>query len=119
MEPVITNPNKYNLVIFSASWCRPCRELIPILKKIYNDLKEEIDLVYISIVEQHTVNNWKSSMREEQIPWRSLLAVEDVKRIRDKYLVLGVPHSILVHPEMNFEVINLFDATDRMKLYKY
>lgn len=28
-------------VYFSASWCAPCKQFTPILKKVYNKLKEE------------------------------------------------------------------------------
>ena len=56
-------------------------------------------------------------MIKEQIPWRSLLAIEDVKKIKDTYLVFGVPHSILIDPYNNIEVINLLKKIDLEKLY--
>lgn len=30
-------------VYFSASWCAPCKQFTPVLKKVYNKLKEEGD----------------------------------------------------------------------------
>ncbi|NLI36233.1 MAG: redoxin domain-containing protein [Bacteroidales bacterium] len=67
-EQVIIDSKKYNLIVFSASWCGPCREEIPILKHIYNDLNAKLDIVYISIDEAKTVEAWQKLIQMEAIP---------------------------------------------------
>ena len=64
-------------------------------------------MVYISIDGLATIENWKKMMREEHNPWRSLMAVDNIKKIRDKYFVEGVPYSILVYPGGHKEIINV------------
>jgi len=117
-EKIVNDSTKYTLVLFSASWCAPCHELIPILREIYKDQMNKLDMVYISIDQPETVEKWKKMMKEEQIPWRSLIAVDDIKKIRNKYFVEGVPYSILVYPGGHMEKINLRHKEEVDNLYK-
>jgi thiol-disulfide isomerase/thioredoxin len=117
-EPVIKDNTKYNLIAFSASWCAPCHEMIPVLKQIYNDLQDEINIVYVSIDEDKTVKLWKELMRTEKIPWRSVLAKDRISLIRDKYTVLAIPCVLLVNPNNEIKRMNLMDEKERSGLYK-
>jgi len=119
LESIIQDSTKINMVIFSASWCAPCREEIPLLKQIYNDLKEYVNITYISEDEQKSVDNWKKLMQQEDIPWRSLLAVNDAANIKKKYYVegMGVPCILLVYPNKRVEVIDVRVKEDKDKLY--
>src|SRR5690606_6018731 len=47
-EDIIQDTTRFNLIVFTASWCAPCIEEIPILKKIYKDLGKDLVLTYIS-----------------------------------------------------------------------
>lgn len=49
-ENIIQNTYKYNLVVFTASWCSFCIKKIPILKKIQKDLSSNIILSYAGTV---------------------------------------------------------------------
>jgi thiol-disulfide isomerase/thioredoxin len=106
------------LVLFSASWCAPCHAQIPILREIYKDHSAKLDMVYVSLDEPTTVENWKKMMKAEQIPWRSLMAIEEVKRIKEKYYVEGIPLSILVYPGGHMENIDVRHKEELDKLYK-
>lgn len=115
MEPIIQDSSKFNLIAFSASWCGPCHRQIPLLKEVYKDLKGKLDITYISLDEKETINNWKELMNKEQIPWRSLLAANDLKAIADRYFVKDIPHLTLVHPNGEMEVMDL--SVDKERLY--
>jgi thiol-disulfide isomerase/thioredoxin len=117
-EPIIKDTSKYNLVAFSASWCAPCHKLIPVLKEVYNDLSGKLEIVYVSLDEPDTVENWKQLMKKEQIPWRSVLAVNDVKGITAKYTAQTIPFSLLVHPNGYSEIIDIRKKEDKEKLYR-
>jgi hypothetical protein len=41
-EDIVQDYSKYNLIVFTASWCKPCLEEIPLLKKIYLDLQTNL-----------------------------------------------------------------------------
>ena len=117
-EPIVKDTTKYTLVLFSASWCAPCHKQIPLLKAIYKDQSGKLDMVYISIDEQETVDAWTKLMKTEHIPWRSLLAVDHVKSIKEKYYVQGIPCSILVYPSGFMEAIDVRKKENLDKSYK-
>ena len=80
-ETIVIDATKYNLIIFSSSWCGPCIKEIPRLKEIYDDLSYKLDMTYVSIDYPVTVDEWRKLMRKENIPWRSVLAEEDIDYI--------------------------------------
>lgn len=97
-ESIVQDTSKYNLIIFSASWCSPCHALIPQLKKIHTNYKDHLILTYISMDEERTLKDWSTIIRKENILWRSLLAKDNLKIIQDKYCARGIPQMILVYP---------------------
>ncbi len=117
-EPIIRDINKYTLVLFSASWCSPCIRQIPVLKEIYKNMSDKLDMVYISIDNTKEIDAWKELMTKEEIPWRSLLAAREVLAIRQKYYISGVPTDILVKPGGLIEEINLSESDGKENLYK-
>lgn len=116
-ENIIQDSSKYNLIIFSASWCKPCIEEVPLLKKIYNDLGKSLILTYVSIDNAQGVGSFKKLIKEQGIPWRTLFAYHDVKKIRQMYFIETVPHNILIYPNQDVELIDIRREGDRLKLY--
>jgi len=41
-ELIVQDSSKFNLILFSASWCGPCMRQIPIVKKIYQNLGDKL-----------------------------------------------------------------------------
>ena len=105
-------------MIFSASWCTPCHEMIPELKNIYKDLKKNLNFVYISMDEFKYVSNWRKLMKDKAIPWRSLLSSGHVKEIEDKFDAGSLPHMLLVYPNMTVRKIDIRNSKERNTLYQ-
>ncbi len=97
--PVLSENKKYSFVIFSASWCAPCHKLIPFLKKAYRDLGTSMEMVYISTDDDRTVKAWKDLMHKESIPWKSLLASDNIDFVKKTCMVKYIPLIYLVHPD--------------------
>ena len=117
LKSIIKDTTKFSLVVFSASWCGPCHKQIPNLKKIHNDLNEKLDLVYVSIDGPETVDEWKQLMIDEQIPWRSLLGVNDVKGLQNKYYIQSIPLAFLVPPTGKLHRLKLYEKKDIELIY--
>ena len=120
-EAIIQDSSKFNLIIFSASWCAPCVRMVPTFKEIHKDLRRNLIMTYVSIDGEQSAERWRTKMRTHQIPWRSLMVLtkEKEKAIRDDYEVLGVPLAILVHPNtMKMERLNLWEEADKQRLYE-
>ena len=120
-EWIVQDSSRYNLILFSASWCPPCTRQIPILKEIYRDLGRDLIMTYVSLdVGQRTVDNWRTKMREHEIPWRSLMVLTrgKARAVRSYHGIRGIPQAILVHPHtMQKERLNLWEEADRQRLY--
>ena len=75
-------------------------------------------MTYVSIDESKTVDAWRQLMKKENIPWRSVLATDDIGNIREKYNVPGVPYCLFVHPGGFMEPIDIRNISELNYLYK-
>lgn len=116
-EKILQDTSKYNLVVFTASWCVPCIEEIPLLQKIYKDLSKDLILTYISIDDEKGVSSFKRLVKNKNISWRCLFAYQNINKIKQKYFIEGIPKSILVYPNQEMEVVDVRNDEDLTKLY--
>ena len=87
----------YVLVDFWASWCGPCRRLIPVLKDVYaSQPKGRLQILSCSC--DRDEDAWRQALEEEQMPWPQMR--EDEQYVcNDKYGVVGIPTTILIDKE--------------------
>ncbi|WP_454492263.1 TlpA family protein disulfide reductase [Chitinophaga lutea] len=86
--------SKYTLVDFWASWCAPCREHIPALKKAYNDFHGKgFNILSISIDKSH--EDWRKACVELGTKWEH--GIDDVANASKTSLgLVAVPAYFLV-----------------------
>ncbi len=91
-------PGKYNLVVFWASWCGPCRAEIPQLKALHSAQRQNVAITSVSIDTRN--DRWKQAMHEEQMPWTQLLAVHDTSfaQLDKAYGLRSIPVLLLFDP---------------------
>ncbi|MEA4821017.1 MAG: thioredoxin-like domain-containing protein [Erysipelotrichales bacterium] len=118
IEPFIRDDGKYKLIIFSSVGCAPCHEAIPIYKKIYQDLSDKLDMLYISVDNKEQSDQWNKVLEKYEIPWRSYFSYGIKGGILQKYMLRAVPSSFLVMPDMTFEKIDIRDQKNKDKLYE-
>ena len=95
---------KLFLIDFWASWCKPCKEEMPHLKQINNKYKSQgLTLVGISI--DKTVEEWKTYLSSNPLPWLSLFG--DGNTITKRYDFQYIPYNLLVDSEGNILAKNL------------
>lgn len=63
--------NSHTLVIFWASWCKPCREEIPELKKLHARLAGT-GVAFVSITIDREKDRWIRALRKENMEWVNL-----------------------------------------------
>lgn len=108
---------RYNLVVFTASWCVPCIKEIPILKKLHEELGKSMILTYVSIDNSKGVPSFLKLLKDYSIPWRTLFAYQDIKTITTKYFIEAIPYCILISPSKEMKVIDIRRETDFKELY--
>ena len=83
---------RYTIIDFWASWCAPCRNEIPNLKKIYEKYSSE-GLQIISISIDKNKEDWSKALEEEKFQWPQFIDNGD---FADIYNIRFVPAVFLV-----------------------
>ncbi len=91
---------KYVYIDVWATWCKPCKDEIPHLKKVeekYHD--KNIEFVSISIDEEKDHDLWKKMIKDESLGGTQLMAdaAWGSKFVKD-YQINGIPRFILIDP---------------------
>ena len=115
---ILQDKEKYGLILFSASWCGPCHKQIPILKEIYNDLKSNLELVYITLDDAGSIESWKQLMKNENIPWRYFTGANSSGEIKLNESIKTIPLTLFVYPDGKIKSININKGEDIELLYK-
>lgn len=116
-EKIILDSDRPVLVVFSASWCAPCHDLIPLLRSIYEKVNSKMDIVYITIDEPKTINQWKRMLDSEKIPWRSFSPGNRLAEVKLNYKVGPIPLQYLVYPNGNMEKLEIRREADLQKVF--
>lgn len=85
----------YVLIDFWASWCRPCRELMPSLKELYDAQNGQLEILGVSLDSER--EKWLGAIEALELNWvhgSDLQGWDD--RNAGLYGVSGIPCTILI-----------------------
>ena len=96
---------KYVLLDFGASWCFPCKQIIPSLKNVYEKYSNWLEIIGVSHQEQE--DDWRKSIKDDHLTWPQILenethqAVSPKKElISDLFQVDQIPSLILLDKKL-------------------
>lgn len=92
---------KYILVDFWASWCIPCIENMPLIKRVQTDYPETLTVCLVSL--DRNRNSWKESIKRNQLEnFIHLIAADEDGNLSPEISELGIrllPANILLDKE--------------------
>ena len=99
----------YVLVDFWASWCGPCRRLIPALKEMYalNKGAKRLQILSCSVDQDEAA--WRKALNEEHMPWPQVHE-DEAHKCSEWYGVQFIPHTVLIDREGKIAGVNLEEA---------
>lgn len=86
---------KYVLLDFWGSWCGPCIEEIPLLKKTYHQFKDQ-NFEMIGFAYQ-SLESLDKALEEYRLPWPQI--ADEKGEYSSKFLVRGYPTHYLIGPD--------------------
>lgn len=93
---------KYLYIDIWATWCRPCLNEIPALKKLEKQFHgKNIEFVSISIDNAKDHAKWKNMVNEKELTGIQLFATPNDMSFIEAYQVEGIPRFILIDPSGN------------------
>ncbi len=113
----LVKKGEYTMLEFWASWCHPCRQEIPHLKKVHEKYKD-FNIISISVDERDA--DWKKAMNKEGMTWTQLRNSEGFGgMVMGEYGITAIPACIILDKEGKFYKSNMRGAYLDAFLYDY
>lgn len=103
LSDYVAKDGKYLLVDFFASWCGPCMRQLPVLKKIYNDYSDKVNVLGVAVWDEPEAS--LKAIESHQLPWPCIIDAGTVPT--DLYGISGIPCIILIAPDGKIVVRDL------------
>jgi hypothetical protein len=88
---------KHNLILVDlwASWCLPCRQLTPELKKIQNAFQDK-GFTILSISSDYNHNAWKTAILKDSMDWLHGIPIQGEMNPTEIFSPTGIPGLVLL-----------------------
>ncbi len=114
---IYSSSAKVNVIVFWASWCAPCRQEIPGLKKLAAKYKpNELNIVSISIDDSR--KSWLNAVAAEQMSWPQLIIPQtSMQQIKEQFEIGAIPYTLFL--DSNGKLITRFIGNDENSASQY
>lgn len=102
---------------FWASWCGPCRQEIPNMKKYYEEFKGK-DVEFLSVSIDAKKKDWEKAMNEEKMAWPQGWVEDGGKNVMDLYQFSGIPFILVLDKDGHIYAKNVRGEAIRQAVEK-
>lgn len=108
---------KYLLVNFWGSWCKPCREAHPELRKVFRTYRYRGFDIY-SVALERSLDDWKNTIREDRLIWINHVSELNYmdSRVARQLGIDAIPFNLLIDADRVVLAKNLTPAQLDAKL---
>lgn len=109
--------SKYLLVSFWGSWCKPCREAHPELRKVFRTYRYRGFDIY-SVALERSLDDWKNTIREDRLIWVNHVSELNYmdSRVARQLGIDAIPFNLLIDADRVVLAKNLTPAQLDAKL---
>ena len=101
----LVGQSDYVLLDFWATWCNPCRQLMPVLYDLYYRFGgDRFEILSCSVDRDEAA--WRDFLFETRYPWQQIRE-DDAHPCADKYGVQYIPHTILIDREGKIVAVDI------------
>ncbi|MGB0524060.1 MAG: TlpA family protein disulfide reductase [Flammeovirgaceae bacterium] len=93
LSEIPNTENKYVLIDFWATWCGPCRQVIPELNSYHEEFKDKLVVIGVSAESEEKIEQIKSL----GINYYSAIAPQQT--MYDNLGITAIPHCIIINPD--------------------
>lgn len=86
---------KFLLVDFFASWCGPCIKQLPVLKELYAQYPDKLNVLGVAVWDEPEAS--LRAIEQHELPWPCIINAGNVPT--DIYGISGIPCIMLISPE--------------------
>jgi thiol-disulfide isomerase/thioredoxin len=108
---------KVVLIDFWATWCQPCREALPHIRKIADKFHDE-PFIVLSVNVDNDEKKWKSFVAENQMTWPQYFDAGFNGPIAGMFDVHAIPHTFTIDADGIVQDEKVGDASIEGKLKK-
>jgi len=105
--------DKYTLIDFWASWCKPCRRKNPKIKALYETYKSR-GFNVIGISSDRDAEKWQLAIKKDALPWTNYISPEMYRDL----LISSIPYTFLIDENAKIIGVNLTEQEIKTILEK-
>lgn len=95
LSDYVGRDGKYLLVDFFASWCGPCMRQLPVLKELYADYGDKLNVLGVAVWDEPDAS--LRAIKQHQLPWECIINAQTIPT--DLYGISGIPCIMLISPD--------------------